>query len=109
MPFRYGGDEFAAILLHADSSRAQAIAKRVKRCVTRRLQEANDPAAAWLGLSAGVACFPNDATTADDLVRIADAALYDAKRAIHAPSAIEQTQAAGPLVPAEAAGRSRRS
>ena len=103
--FRYGGDEFAALLLHADSSRAQAIAKRVKRCVTRRLEEANDPAAAWLGLSAGVACFPDDATTTDDLVKIADTALYDAKRLAHARNAIEQAQAAAPLAAAGAPDR----
>ena len=103
--FRYGGDEFAALLLHADSSRAQAIAKRVKRCVTRRLEEANDPAAAWLGLSAGVACFPDDATTTDDLVKAADAALYDAKRVAHARSVIEQAQAAEPLAAAGAPDR----
>jgi diguanylate cyclase (GGDEF)-like protein/PAS domain S-box-containing protein len=102
IPFRYGGDEFAAILLHADSSRAQTIAKRMNKCLTRRLQEANDPAAAWLGLSVGVACFPDDATTVDDLVKIADTALYDAKRVTHAHSAIEQAQATGPPATAKA-------
>jgi diguanylate cyclase (GGDEF)-like protein len=107
IPFRYGGDEFAAILLHADSSKTQTIAKRMNRCLTRRLQEANDPAAAWLGLSVGVACFPDDATTADDLVKIADAALYDAKRVTHARSAIEQAQAAGPPATAKAAAGSK--
>ena len=103
--FRYGGDEFAAILLHADSSRAQAIAKRMKRFITRRLEEASDPAAAWLSLSAGVACFPDDATTTDDLVKAADAALYDAKRVAHARSVIEQVQAAEPLAAAGAPDR----
>jgi len=105
--FRYGGDEFAAILLHADSSRAQAIAKRMKRCLTRRLEEANDPAAPWLGLSTGIACFPDDATTADDLVKAADAALYDAKRVAHARRLTEQEQAIEPLATARAAGRSK--
>jgi diguanylate cyclase (GGDEF)-like protein/PAS domain S-box-containing protein len=105
--FRYGGDEFAAILLHADSSRAQAIAKRINRCVTRRLEQANDTAAAWLGLSAGIASFPDDATTADDLVKIADTALYDAKRVTHARSAIEQAQAAGSLATTKATVHSK--
>lgn len=36
-------------------------------------------AAAHLTLTAGVACFPDDGTTADELVRIADATLYNAK------------------------------
>jgi len=84
--FRYGGDEFAAILLHADSSRAEAIVEGMNGCIAARLKEADDPATAWLGLSAGVACFPEDATTADELVRVADAALYNAKRVARAPA-----------------------
>ncbi|MCJ7811623.1 MAG: GGDEF domain-containing protein, partial [Dehalococcoidia bacterium] len=107
LAFRYGGDEFAAILLNADSSRAQAIAKRINRRIATSLKDLDDPAAAWLGLSAGVACFPDDATTADDLVKVADAALYDAKRVTHARSAIERAQPAEPLASAKVAGRSK--
>jgi len=91
--FRYGGDEFAAILLHANSSRTQTIAKRINGHIAARLKEMDDPAAAWLGLSAGVACFPNDGTTVDELVRIADAALYDAKRVASARRATARGQA----------------
>ncbi len=91
--FRYGGDEFAAILSHADSSRAQGVVNRINRRIAARLKEINDPAAAWLGISAGAACFPQDATTADELVRIADAALYDAKRVAWTRGAIERGQA----------------
>jgi diguanylate cyclase (GGDEF)-like protein/PAS domain S-box-containing protein len=78
--FRYGGDEFAAILLNADLSRAQRVVNRINRHIAARLKQLDDPAAAWLGLSAGVASFPQDAATADELVRMADAALYNAKR-----------------------------
>ncbi len=91
--FRYGGDEFAAILLHADSSKPQAIVKRINRLIARRLKEIDDPAAAWLNLSTGVACFPEDATTADELVRIADAALYDTKRVEEPHGVMGQRQA----------------
>jgi diguanylate cyclase (GGDEF)-like protein/PAS domain S-box-containing protein len=86
LAFRYGGDEFATILLDADSRTAQAIVKRMNSDISRRLKETDDSAAGWLRLSAGVASFPQDATTADDLVRIADNALYDAKRVAHAPA-----------------------
>ncbi len=81
LAFRYGGDEFAAILLNADPSRAQRAVNRTKRLLAARLKKMDDLAAAWLGLSAGVACFPEDATTTDELVRMADAVMYDAKRA----------------------------
>ena len=93
IPFRYGGDEFAAILPHADSSKAQAIVNRINRRIGARLKENDDPAATWLGLSAGVACFPDYATTADDLVRMADTAMYDAKRLAWARGVMRQGQA----------------
>jgi len=77
--FRYGGDEFAAILPHADSSKARAAVDRINERIAKSLKHTDDGVATRLSLSAGVACFPDDATTADDLVRIADAALYNAK------------------------------
>jgi len=93
--FRYGGDEFAAILSHADSSRAQAVVNRINRRIATSLKRMDDPAAAWLGLSAGVACCPEDATTVDELVRMADAALYNAKRIASARGAARQEQPIG--------------
>jgi diguanylate cyclase (GGDEF)-like protein/PAS domain S-box-containing protein len=80
LAFRYGGDEFAAILLNADSARAQTVVNRINRHIAAGLKKMDPQAAAWLGLSAGVASFPQDATTVDELVQMADAALYDAKR-----------------------------
>jgi diguanylate cyclase (GGDEF)-like protein/PAS domain S-box-containing protein/putative nucleotidyltransferase with HDIG domain len=77
--FRYGGDEFAAILPHADVSKARAAVSRINRRITQRVRRMDGEAAARLSLSAGVACFPDDGTTTDDLVRIADASLYSAK------------------------------
>jgi diguanylate cyclase (GGDEF)-like protein/PAS domain S-box-containing protein/putative nucleotidyltransferase with HDIG domain len=91
--FRYGGDEFAAILLNADLPRAQAVVNRINRRIAARLKEMNDPAAAWLGISAGVACSSDDGATPDELVSLADAALYDAKRLAWARGAIERGQA----------------
>jgi len=88
--FRYGGDEFAVILPHTGSSRAQLVVNRINRRIAVRLKEMNDPAAAWLGLSAGVASCPEDAATAGDLVTIADTALYDAKRVASARAVMGQ-------------------
>jgi diguanylate cyclase (GGDEF)-like protein/PAS domain S-box-containing protein/putative nucleotidyltransferase with HDIG domain len=79
LAFRYGGDEFAAILPHADSSKARAAVDRINRRITKRLRQMDGDTVARLTLTAGVACFPEDATTADELVRIADATLYNAK------------------------------
>jgi len=90
--FRYGGDEFAAILLNADSSSAQRVVNRIKRLFAARLKKMDNLAATWLGLSAGVACFPEDAITADELARIADAVMYDAKRAAGARGVTREGQ-----------------
>jgi diguanylate cyclase (GGDEF)-like protein/PAS domain S-box-containing protein len=93
MAFRYGGDEFVAILLNADVSRAQDIVRRINRRIATRLKEAGDSARAWLGVSAGIACYPADATTVDELVGMADAAMYDAKRLAWARGIMGQRQA----------------
>ena len=76
---RYSGDEFAAILMHTDSTRAQVILERVRKSLASKLKELKHTATADLSLSAGLACYPDDATTADDLVRLADISLYSAK------------------------------
>jgi len=76
---RYSGDEFAAILMHVDSARAQVVLDRMAKSLANKLKELKDPAAADLSLSAGLACYPDDATIIDDLVRLADISLYSAK------------------------------
>jgi len=93
LAFRYGGDEFATILINADSARAQAVVNRINRHIAAGLKEMDDQAASWLGLSAGVASFPEDATTPDELVQMADAALYNAKRLAWARGLTEPEQA----------------
>jgi len=77
--FRYGGDEFAAILPHADPSKAETAVDRMNKRIAKRLKQMDGDGANRLTLTAGVACFPDDGATADELVRIADATLYNAK------------------------------
>jgi diguanylate cyclase (GGDEF)-like protein/PAS domain S-box-containing protein/putative nucleotidyltransferase with HDIG domain len=79
LAFRYGGDEFAAILPHADTAKARIAVDRINRRITTRLKQMDGGPGTRLTLTAGVACFPDDGTTADELVRIADATLYNAK------------------------------
>ena len=92
LAFRYGGDEFAAILLHADSAKAQAVVDRIKRRIAKSLKQVDDGATADLDLSAGIAHFPNDGTTADALVKAADAALYSAKWTARSRGVTQQGQ-----------------
>jgi HD-GYP domain-containing protein (c-di-GMP phosphodiesterase class II) len=97
--FRYGGDEFAAILPHTDSVRARVVVNRINRRITKSLKQMDGGATARLGLSAGVACFPNDGSTADELVRIADTALYSAKWTARTRDVVEEAYAVESLAP----------
>jgi len=99
LAFRYGGDEFAAILLHADAARARAVMERIKKRLAKGLAQMNDGAASCLSLSAGIACFRDDGSTPDALVRIADTALYAAKWAAQTRQVCGESYAVQSLMP----------
>jgi diguanylate cyclase (GGDEF)-like protein/PAS domain S-box-containing protein len=71
--YRYGGDEFAVVLANADRRRALEIADRIRHSIDALIAETDGPR---VGISIGVACFPADGRTKDDLVVLADRALY---------------------------------
>jgi diguanylate cyclase (GGDEF)-like protein len=74
---RYGGDEFVLLLTDSDAAGACEVAERVRRSVA-----ATDAAGGLpLTVSIGIATFPGDARTKDELLDKADWALYAAKRA----------------------------
>ena len=72
--YRYGGDEFAAILPNTDRMAAHDVAERLRRTVAEL--SARD---AGVTISIGVACFPEDGRAKGALVAIADQAMYLAK------------------------------
>lgn len=71
---RYGGDEFAVILLDSDSRMVEFVAKRVENCL--RLQT-DLP---LLSVSIGCAVYPLDGLSAQDLLEAADKHLYRNKK-----------------------------
>jgi two-component system cell cycle response regulator len=78
---RYGGDEFAIILVETGKTDAMTTANRLSRLIvvptpTKGAGDENDHA---MTISIGVASYPTDASTRDELVRRADVALYEAK------------------------------
>ncbi|MGE0546736.1 MAG: diguanylate cyclase [Kofleriaceae bacterium] len=78
---RYGGEEFAVILVDTPKFTAAKVAERVReRVATHDFTEAA-PKPGKLGISVGVATYPEDGGDAEALVRAADTALYAAKRA----------------------------
>ena len=75
---RYGGEEFCVILTHTREGQALSFDQRLRHCL--RLQSEQE-LGFLLEYSAGLAAQgPNDQSL-DDLLRRADAALYEAKRA----------------------------
>jgi diguanylate cyclase (GGDEF)-like protein/PAS domain S-box-containing protein len=78
---RYGGEEFTFIIPGADRATAAQRAEALRAAVEGLSTEARGQSLGGITLSAGVAAFPGDAGTMDDLLHAADAALYQAKRA----------------------------
>lgn len=78
---RFGGEEFALLMPGTDSTQATAIAERI-RTVVEEMTFTEQLKPLHLTISAGVATYPGpDIATADDLIRVADHALYRAKDA----------------------------
>jgi diguanylate cyclase (GGDEF)-like protein len=75
--FRIGGDEFALLLAEADEEDTREVVRRAQRL----LAESEDPRLAGVTASFGCASCPGNADEAQTLFRIADEALYEAKRA----------------------------
>ncbi len=77
---RYGGEEFAVILPESTTKdaaiRANELRTRARKLVLQHDNRALDP----VTLSVGIATFPGNGTTVEELLRSADASLYRSKR-----------------------------
>jgi len=74
---RYGGDEFAILLVETPKAGAQIYADRIRHVLASH----EFPHGRRVSASFGIACLPEDvAAAAEDLIRAADEALYAAKR-----------------------------
>jgi diguanylate cyclase (GGDEF)-like protein/PAS domain S-box-containing protein len=71
---RYGGDEFAVLLIDADSGMARLIAGRVESALRSEKKELP------LKVSIGSSVYPDDGRTAQELLEVADQRLYQRKR-----------------------------
>jgi diguanylate cyclase (GGDEF)-like protein/putative nucleotidyltransferase with HDIG domain len=65
---RYAGDEFVAIMPMASTNMAASIGERVRRAVEEQRFSVRTGTVAKLGMSLGVACFPEDGETTEELL-----------------------------------------
>ncbi|HEX9095488.1 MAG TPA: diguanylate cyclase [Candidatus Dormibacteraeota bacterium] len=77
---RYGGDEFVVLLPATGAAAAAVVAQRISDGIARHRFMAGRDLLQIPGVSLGVATFPQDGTTAEDLLAAADATLYRQKR-----------------------------
>lgn len=68
---RYAGDEFVAIMPMASSKMAASIADRIRNTVEEQLFSVRNGTMIGLGVSLGVACFPEDGETSEELLTAA--------------------------------------
>lgn len=76
---RYGGDEFVLLLPETDGEQARIFAERLLDMVRSEPFRGDPPLS--LTISMGLAIFPNDSQTTEDLFKVADERNYQAKRA----------------------------
>jgi diguanylate cyclase (GGDEF)-like protein len=82
---RFGGEEFAAFLLHAEIGQGLVAAERIRSEIEKQeftVIRQGKPSAEkhHVTISIGVASFPDDSSDVIELVEMADSALYRAKR-----------------------------
>lgn len=71
---RYGGDEFAVLLIDSDQAMAEHMAQRIEACVR---DDGEDPS---ISVSIGMAVYPGDGQTTQELLEAADRQLYGRKK-----------------------------
>jgi len=76
LAFRYGGDEFAVILPNSSTMDAFSVAERIREKIAFEMSSRQ----LEISISIGIASWPGDGSTLDELCYAADMALYYAKR-----------------------------
>ncbi|MDD2580602.1 MAG: diguanylate cyclase [Desulfuromonadaceae bacterium] len=76
---RYGGDEYTAILVETTRETAELVAERIRRKVEAHYFQVLEGHTIRLTCSIGYACCPDDTTSKDVLLEMADNAMYAGK------------------------------
>lgn len=76
---RYGGEEFVVILPQTPQVEATQIAERIRQQIEKAVIDAGKPGKLKVTVSVGVTSYPENGKSQDDLLAVADQALYRAK------------------------------
>jgi diguanylate cyclase (GGDEF)-like protein len=76
---RYGGDEFVIVLPQTPPTSAKHIAERMRKAVENNVFLKKEGYSLRMTASFGVASYPESAQSKDDLIRLADEAMYRVK------------------------------
>lgn len=76
---RYGGDEFVIVLPQTVPEAAMRVAERVRRLIEKNIFLKKDGYNIRLTASFGVASYPRSAKTKEELIKLADEAMYKVK------------------------------
>jgi diguanylate cyclase (GGDEF)-like protein len=71
---RFGGDEFALVIIDSDKGMAEQIARRIENALR------TDHSGPAISVSIGIGIYPDDGRTAPELIEAADQQLYKYKR-----------------------------
>ncbi|NQV83085.1 MAG: sensor domain-containing diguanylate cyclase [Rhodospirillales bacterium] len=75
---RLGGDEFIVIIEHQNTENATIVGERIVNSLSQPIE--TPEGAANIGASIGIAFFPKDGKTEDQLLKAADQAMYKVKK-----------------------------
>jgi diguanylate cyclase (GGDEF)-like protein len=77
---RYGGEEFGMILRRTDANGAGVLAQKLRTALAEQPATIGAGERITVRVCIGVSVYPDDATSASELARLADEALYKAKQ-----------------------------
>ena len=76
MLFRYGGDEFVALLVETDTRGAKIVAERIRSTIENFDFPTGKSSTSHLTATVGYATYPIHATNKNELIDLADKAMY---------------------------------
>ncbi|HEY3520892.1 MAG TPA: GGDEF domain-containing protein [Rhodanobacteraceae bacterium] len=80
IPCRYGGEEFTVVLVDIDAGHARERAEAIRSATSKLELRHRGQRLPAPSVSIGLAIYPHDGATPEELKRVADQALYRAKR-----------------------------